>query len=63
MKKRLTLLLSASALAIAVVAGPAAAAPGGAPAAHGVTGPEFGKAVSGLATLDPAALAAHVSGK
>jgi hypothetical protein len=63
MKKRLTLLLSASALAVAVIAGPAMAAPGGAPAAHGLTGPEFGKAVSALATTDPATLAAHVSGK
>jgi hypothetical protein len=63
MKKRLTMLLSASALAVAVIAGPAMAAPGGAPAAHGATGPEFGKAVSALATTDPAALAAHVSGR
>jgi hypothetical protein len=63
MKKRLTVFLSASLLALAVLAVPAMAAQGGAPAAHGVDGPTFGKAVSGLAMSDPAALAAHVGGK
>jgi hypothetical protein len=63
MKKRLTLLLSASALAVAVIAGPAMAAPGGAPAAHGLSGHDFGKAVSGLAQSYPGAVADHVSGK
>lgn len=36
---------------------------GGMPAAHGVTGAQFGSAVSGLAQADPAALAAHVRGR
>jgi hypothetical protein len=63
MKKRLTLLLSASALAVAVIAGPAMAAPGGAPAAHGLSGSDFGKAVSTLAQSEPGAVAAHVSGR
>lgn len=36
---------------------------GGMPAAHGVDGRTFGGAVSGLAQTNPAALAAHVSGR
>ena len=44
-------------------AGAAFAAPGGMPAAHGVDGPTFGGAVSGLAQTDPGALAGHVSGR
>ncbi len=55
---------AALALGLVAVAAPAAsAAPGGAPAAHGVDGRTFGAAVSGLATTNPAALAAHVSGR
>lgn len=34
----------------------------GNPAAHGLTGREFGAAVSALAKTDPAALVAHVRG-
>ncbi len=63
MKKRLVAFVSTAALAVAVLAPAALAAPGGAPAAHGVDGPTFGKAVSGLATSNPIALAAHVSGR
>jgi hypothetical protein len=63
MKKRLIVLVSAMTLALAVVAGPAMAAPGGTPAAHGVDGKTFGKAVSSLAKSEPGAVAAHVSGK
>jgi hypothetical protein len=36
---------------------------GGMPAAHGLTGEDFGAAVSGLAQTDPEALAEHVSSK
>jgi hypothetical protein len=35
----------------------------GMPALHGVDGRTFGAVVSGLATTNPIALAAHVSGK
>jgi hypothetical protein len=44
-----------------VMAVPAMAAPGGAPAAHGVDGKTFGGLVSGLATSYPGAVADHVS--
>jgi len=33
------------------------------PAAHGLSGADFGAAVSGLAQSAPGAVAAHVSGK
>ena len=54
-------LLIALVLSVAL-SGQVLAAPGGMPAAHGVDGRTFGGAVSGLATTDPGALAAHVSG-
>jgi hypothetical protein len=40
---------------------PALAAQGGTPGAHGLTGREFGAAVSALATSAPGAVADHVS--
>ena len=62
MKKRLAIVVSASALALAVIAGPAMAAPGGMPAAHGFTpGSAWGQAVAGLATSGPGAVAAHIA--
>jgi hypothetical protein len=63
MKKRMSILLSMAVLALAVMAVPAVAAPGGAPAAHGLSGADFGKAVSGLAQSAPGAVADHVSGR
>jgi hypothetical protein len=62
MKTKMMTLLSVMVLALAIMAVPAYAAAGGNPAAHGVSGADFGKAVSGLATTDPGALAAHASG-
>jgi hypothetical protein len=55
-------------LAVTVLAGAAAlvapaaamAAPGGTPAVHGVSGAEWGAAVSGLAQSAPGALADHI---
>jgi hypothetical protein len=41
----------------------ALAAPGGMPAAHGLSGEEFGAAVSELAQSYPGAVADHVSGR
>ena len=61
MKKTLVL-MSVVAVVMAVMAVPVLAAPGGAPAAHGVDGKAFGAAVSGLAKSAPGAVAAHVSG-
>ena len=46
-----------------MVFGSALAAPGGTPGAHGVSGKDFGAAVSGLAQSAPGAIAGHVSGK
>ena len=63
MKTRIITLVSVAVLAFALMAAPALAAAGGAPAAHGVSGADFGKAVSGLAATGPGAVAAHVSGK
>lgn len=63
MKKRFAAVVSTVLLAVAVLAPAALAAPGGMPAAHGVDGKTFGKVVSGLAQMDPMALAAHVSGR
>jgi hypothetical protein len=60
MKKLITTLALTAAMLLP--AGAAFAAPGGMPAAHGVDGPTFGAAVSGLAQADPGALASHVSG-
>ena len=62
LKKLVRSLMLATALA-AMVAVPALAAEGGAPAKHGVDGKTFGAVVSGLATTNPLALAAHVSGR
>jgi hypothetical protein len=61
MKKTLVV-MSIVAVVMAVMAVPVLAAPGGAPAAHGVDGKTFGAAVSGLAQSAPGAVAAHVSG-
>lgn len=61
MKKTLVV-MSVVAVVLAVMAVPVLAAPGGAPAAHGVDGKTFGAAVSGLAQSAPGAVAAHVSG-
>lgn len=61
--KKLVVFVSAAVLALAVMAAPAFAAPGGMPAAHGVSGHDFGKAVSSLAQSAPGAVAAHVTGK
>jgi hypothetical protein len=47
---------------VALGAPAASAAPGGMPAAHELTGKEFGAAVSGAAQSAPGAIAAHVSG-
>ena len=55
---------AAIALGLVALGAPAAsAAPGGAPAAHGVDGKTFGGLVSGLAQSAPGAVAAHVSGR
>ena len=61
MKKTLVV-MSIVAVVMAVMAVPVLAAPGGAPAAHGLDGKTFGAAVSGLAQSAPGAVAAHVSG-
>ena len=58
MKKVLVVLIVLALLLVAV----ASTVAQGAPAAHGVDGRTFGKAVSGLAQTNPQALAAHVSG-
>jgi hypothetical protein len=44
-----------------MVFGSALAAPGGTPGAHGMSGKDFGAAVSGLAQSAPGAIAEHVS--
>ena len=62
MTSRFTALLCVALLALAVMAVPAMAAPGGAPAAHGASGADFGHAVSEMAQHHPGALAEHVSG-
>jgi hypothetical protein len=61
-KKLVRSLVLATVLA-AMAAVPAFAAEGGAPAKHGVDGRTFGGVVAGLATTNPLALAAHVSGR
>ena len=62
MKKTLVI-MSVVVAVLAIMAVPALAAPGGTPAAHGLSGAEFGAAVSELAQSAPGAVAAHVSGK
>jgi hypothetical protein len=63
MKKVLRSLILAASLA-ALAAPAVLAAPGGAPAAHGVDGRTFGSVVSGLVTeYGGQALAEHVSGR
>jgi hypothetical protein len=49
-------------MAIAIGIPAAFAQEGGMPAAHGLSGAEFGAAVSDLATSEPGAVADHVSG-
>jgi hypothetical protein len=46
--------------ALAVMAMPALAAPGGAPVLHGVDGKTFGQLTSGLAKSYPGAVAEHI---
>jgi hypothetical protein len=58
LKKLITTLALTGALLLP--AGAALAAPGGAPALHGVDGRTFGGAVSGLAQSYPGAVADHV---
>jgi hypothetical protein len=62
MKKMLIALVLVLLLAM-MVSTVAFAAAGGVPAVHGVDGRTFGGLVSGLAQIDPLALAAHVSGR
>ena len=62
MKKKTMVVVSVVAMFMAIMAVPVLAAPGGAPAAHGLDGKAFGAAVSGLAQSAPGAVAAHVSG-
>jgi hypothetical protein len=62
LKKLVRSLMLATALA-AMVAVPALAAEGGAPAKHGVDGKTFGYLVSQLAQSYPGAVADHVSGR
>ena len=59
--KKLTVSLVLT-LVMAVMIANVAFAAGGAPAAHGVNGRDFGAAVSGMAQSAPGAVAAHVSG-
>ena len=59
--KRLIVVLIVVVALVAMGVAPAFAAPGGAPAAHGLTGAEFGAAVSAMARSAPGAVAAHVS--
>ena len=63
MRKRFVALTAGAVLALSVMALPAVAAPGGAPAAHGADGKTFGGLVSALAQSEPGAVAAHVSGR
>lgn len=58
--KRLAMFCATAILAFSVMVLPALAAPGGMPAAHGVDGKTFGKAVSTLAKSCPGAVADHV---
>ena len=59
MKKLVAVLMIAGMMILSV--GSAYAA--GMPAAHGLSGREFGGAVSGLARTDPQGLVQHVSGR
>jgi hypothetical protein len=59
--KKLTVSLVLT-LVMAVMVANVAFASGGAPAAHGASGREFGAAVSALAQSAPGALAEHTSG-
>jgi hypothetical protein len=47
-------------LLLAMAAGPAMAAPGGLPGAHGVEPGDWGMITSGAATSEPGAVAAHI---
>jgi hypothetical protein len=60
--KKLSISLALVLVLAVMVSSIAMAAPGGAPAAHGVSGRDFGAAVSGLAQSAPGALAEHTSG-
>jgi hypothetical protein len=58
--KRITVFMLVAVFALAVMAMPALAAPGGAPALHGVDGKTFGKVTSELAKSYPGAVAEHI---
>lgn len=60
--KKITMSVVLAVMMAVMVFGPALAAPGGMPAAHGVSGRDFGAAVSWLAKSAPGAVADHVSG-
>jgi hypothetical protein len=57
--KKLLVLTVVSLFALAIMAAPALAAKGGMPAAHGLSGKDFGAATSALAQSAPGAVAAH----
>ena len=57
--KRIATFLFVAVFTMAVMAVPALAAPGGAPAAHGVDGKTFGKLKTGLAKSYPGAVPEH----
>ena len=59
--KKTMLVLSLSLILLALPASMALADAGGMPAAHGLDGTEFGKAVSAAAQSAPGAIAEHVS--
>jgi hypothetical protein len=58
--KRIAVFMFVAVFTMAVMAMPALAAPGGAPALHGVDGKTFGQATSGLAQAYPGAVAEHI---
>jgi hypothetical protein len=59
--KRIVLVLSMVAMLMAMSVAPAFAARGGMPAAHGLSGAEWGAAVSALAHTASGAVAAHIA--
>jgi hypothetical protein len=59
MMRRKAALVAATVVALALPSA-AVAAPGGTPGVHGVSGSEWGAAVSGLAQSAPGAVADHI---
>ena len=59
--KKISMSVVLAVMLAVMVFGSALAAPGGTPGAHGVSGKDFGAAVSGLAQSAPGAIAGHVS--